>query len=101
MFVGYELNGCVPVCRRYVHMCAVVPMCSVVEPVACTPTVPLCVCLSWCVTMCVLLCAPGCVCLGGCLSMSVLCDVVGLRLCECLSDAPCVWQHVGLWTGLA
>lgn len=60
-----------------------------------------CLCLLVCDPMCVLLCAPGCVCLGGCLCTFVLCDVVGLRLCECLSDAACVWQHVGLWTGLA
>lgn len=48
-------------------MCAVVPVCSVVEHVACLPAMPLCVCVSWCVTpcVCVLLCAPGCVCLGG------------------------------------
>lgn len=44
---------------------------------------------------------PGCVCLSGCLCIFVLCYVLGLWLCEYLSDVACVWQHVGLWTGLA
>lgn len=63
--------------------------------------VSLCAWVSWCVPLCVVVRVPGCVRLGGCLCTFVLCDAVGLRLCAYLSDAACVWQHVGLWTGLA
>lgn len=96
LFAGCELNGSVR--EKGAHVC---DGACVVEHVACTPAVPPCVSVSGCVAMCVLLCVPGCVCLGGCLWVFVLRDVAGLRLCECLSGAACVWQHVGLWTGLA
>lgn len=99
MCVGCELNGCVLGILAHV-CCAADVLCGG----ACglhAYCASLCVCVSWCVTMCVLLYVPGCTCLGGCLCSFALRDVMGLHVCECLSDTACVWQHVGLWTGLA
>lgn len=85
-------------------MCVMVPVCFVVEHVACMPVVlrgvSVCLCLLVCAMRAVVW-VPGCVCIGGCLCIFVLCYVPGLWLCEYLSDGACVWQHVGLWTGLA
>lgn len=97
MFVGCELNGSVWEIRA--HVCD--GACVFCGGACGLHAYRASVSVSGCATMCVLLCIPGCVCLGGCLCVFVLCDVAGLRPCECLSDAACVWQHVGLWTGLA